>query len=204
MKKVFFIWMAVLLGTAACAEKRVTTADSTALKKRISYFFTLGMGPMIGCNQCQRTGKVASFAASTVHGVRIGKRLFLGAGIGFDSYENWKTLPLFGSASWDLFGKKNKVSVQLDYGYSFAWINNAAKEYGYKRDRGGEIFNPSLGYRINYGAARLSFSIGYKFQRVFSYYEYPIYNSFLPVYGPNTRETRTDMNRIVLAMTVGW
>ena len=182
--------------------------DTAALRKRINYFFTFGMGSMIGCNQCSGTGKVASFTTSTVHGFRIGKRLSLGAGIGFDSYENWKTLPLFGATTWDLFGKKNSVFLQLKYGYAYAWINNQAKEYGYKSDQGGKMVNPSLGYRISYGDMRLSFSLGYKFQRVFSNYEVPIWNSCpycafvsLP---SQKKEVRTDMNRFVFDMTIGW
>ncbi len=206
MKKAFFICVVILLSKASWAEKKTDYTDSTTLKKKVSYFFTFGMGAMIGCNACQSTGNVANFTTSSVHGIQIGKRLSLGAGVGFDSYENWKTMPIFGSASFDLFGRKNKIFSQMNYGYSFAWINNGAKEYGYKNDRGGEMINPSLGYKIKAGTVRLSFSIGYKFQRVFSHYEYPQWLNYeiSSVNISNIKEIRTDMNRIVLGMTVGW
>ena len=110
MKKAFFICVVILLSKASWAEKKTDYTDSTTLKKKVSYFFTFGMGAMIGCNACQSTGNVANFTTSSVHGIQIGKRLSLGAGVGFDSYENWKTMPIFGSASFDLFGRKNKIA----------------------------------------------------------------------------------------------
>ncbi len=202
--------MVILLGNSAFAGREIVERDTAAMKRRINYFFTFGMGSMIGCSQYKTTGKVVSFTASTVHGVRIGKRLSLGAGIGFDSYENWKTMPLFGAAYWDLFGNKNKVFLQLNYGYAFPSINNQAREYGFKKEVGGKMVNPSLGYRINYGDIRLSFSVGYKFQRVFSNYEYPTWSTciwcdFAPRAGsPSTKDVRTDIRRFVIDMTIGW
>ena len=164
---------------------------------------------MIGCEQCRATGKTASFTTSLVQGVRIGRKGSIGAGIGLDAYENWKTVPLFGSASWDLFGKRNKVFVQLDYGYAGAWINKDAQGYGYKKSEGGKMINPLLGYRIQSGNIRFSFSAGYKFQRVFSTYDYPTYNIYpmyyaYPTLTPGTKEIRTDMNRFVVGMAIGW
>ena len=198
----------LLLSNATFAYREIVDRDSTAIRKRTNYFFTFGMGSIIGCNQCKITGKVASLSASTVHGVRVGKRLSLGAGIGFDSYENWKTLPLFGAAAWDLFGNKNKVFLQFRYGYAYAWINNQAKEYGYKSDQGGKMISSSLGYKISYGDIRLSFSVGYKFQRVFSNYEVFNWNACpycaFASLAPQKKEVRTDMNRFVFDMTIGW
>jgi hypothetical protein len=166
------------------------------------------MGAMLGCQQCHATGPTASFTTSLVQGVHIGKKGSMGAGIAFDAYENWKTLPLFGSASWDLFGKKNKFFVQLNYGYAGAWINKDGKTYGYKKSEGGKMINPLLGYRIQSGTVRIIFSAGYKFQRVFATYDYPTYHSD-PIYSsfalpPSTTVVRVDMNRFVMGMAVGW
>jgi hypothetical protein len=116
---------------------------------------------------------------------------------------------VFGSASWDLFGKKNKVFVQMNYGYAGAWINKDMKDYGYKGSEGGKMINPLLGYRIQSGNVRLLFSLGYKVQRVFSrfdyptYYAYPTYDKFAPL-PASTKEIRIDMNRFVVGMAVGW
>jgi len=208
LKKLFVILLVVSVVRTALAVEGTVPSDSSARKRKVSYFFAFGMGAMIGCEQCHATGTNASFSTSVVQGVRIGKGS-MGAGIGLDVYESRKTLPLFGSASWDLFGKKNKVYVQLNYGYAGAWVNKDAKAYGFKSSEGGKMLNPFLGYRIQSGNVRMLFSVGYKFQRVFSRYEYPVYYAN-PTYDsfallpPSTKEIRMDMNRFVVAMAIGW
>ena len=211
MGKLSFVLLAVsiVIVQTPCRAGDQVASDTTLRKSNVTYYFMFGMGAMIGCEQCKTTGTTASFTTSMVHGVRIGRKGSVGVGIAFDAYENWKTLPLFGSASWDLFGKNNKVFVQLNYGYGSAWINkDDAKAYGYKRSTGGKMINPLLGYRIQSGNIRLLFSVGYKFQRVFSnfdyptYYAYPTYASFVPP--PSTKVIRMDMSRFVIGMAVGW
>ena len=208
MKKLFiFLLVAFIVQTARGARSQVAS-DSSLKRSKVTYYFTFGMGAMIGCEQCHTTGKTASFTTSMVHGMRIG-RAAVGVGLGFDAYENWKTLPLFGSGSFDLFGKRNKVFVQLNYGYASAWVNKDVQAFGYKKSEGGKMIHPLLGYRIQSGNARILFSAGYKFQRVLStydyptYYPYPTYDSFAPL-PPSTKEIRMDMNRFVISMAVGW
>jgi hypothetical protein len=208
LKKVFILLLAISLVRTGRAAGPVRS-DSSVRKNSVAYYFSFGMGAMIGCEQCRATGKTASFTTSLVQGVRLGKKGSMGAGIGFDAYENWKTMPLFGSASWDLFGKRNKVFVQLDYGYAGAWINKDVQGYGYKKSEGGKMVNPLLGYRIRSGNVRFLFSLGYKFQRVFSFYNNPTVDIFPEFYAypnlaPSTREIRTDMNRFVVGMAIGW
>jgi len=207
-KKIFILLLVTCLVRTGRAASLVGS-DSSVRRSGVAYYFTFGMGAMIGCEQCRATGTTASFTTSLVQGVRIGRKGSIGAGIGFDAYENWKTVPLFGSASWDLFGKRNKVFVQLDYGYAGAWINKDAQGYGYKKSVGGKVIHPVLGYRIQSGNVRFSFSAGYKFQRVFSRYDYPTYNIFpeyyaYPALSTGTKEIRTDMNRFVVGMAIGW
>jgi hypothetical protein len=209
MKKAIMFCLVVFLGHASVAKGTVVNADTASIRRRISYFFTMGMGTMIGCNECKITGKTAGFTASTTHGLRLGKRLSVGAGIGFDAYEKWKTVPMFSSASWRWLGKKNNVFLQLKYGYAFASLNQDARSFGYANDRGGEMINSSIGYQIGYGDLRLGFSAAYQFQRVFSSYKLPFlyscpYCAFASVMNESTKEIRTDMNRFVLGMTVGW
>ena len=72
------------------------------------YFFNFLSGTLIGSSGMNDKG-LATFSFSTTHGVRLGNRLSVGAGVGFDSYLEWKAVPLFGSLSYDLLGKKNKI-----------------------------------------------------------------------------------------------
>jgi hypothetical protein len=106
--------------------------DTVQNDQQFTYFFNLQVGNLIGCTNCD-VGKEVTFTTSTTHGVIIGKKLRVGAGIGFDSYYNWQTMPLFGSASWDLFGTKNTnaVFLQANYGWAQAWQNKSARGYGF-------------------------------------------------------------------------
>jgi hypothetical protein len=210
LRKLFILLLVATIVQTARGARGQVAADTSLRKSNLTYYFSFGMGAMIGCEQCKATGTTASFTTSMVHGVRIGRKGSVGAGVAFDAYENWKTLPLFGSASWDLFGKSNKVFVQLNYGYASAWINKAdAMAYGYKSSTGGKMINPLLGYRIQSGNVRILFSVGFKFQRVFSsynyptYYAYPTYASFAPL-PPNTKVIRMDMSRLAVGMGISW
>jgi hypothetical protein len=199
MKIPFIVLLLALAAQVGCAVGNPAASDSTLRRNKPAYYFTFGMGAMISRPN-------VNFTTSSVHGVRFG-RASIGAGIGFDAYDGWKTVPLFGSASWDLFGKNNKVFIQLNYGFGAAWIKKEARPFGYAKSQGGKMINPSLGYRMQSGNLRIHFSMGYKFQRVFStydnYYPYPTFDSFMP-YPANTTEIRMDMNRWVIGMAVGW
>jgi hypothetical protein len=140
--------------------------------KKAQYFFTIQVGSLVGCNDCDR-GKDFTFSAATVHGVSVGNKLRLGVGLGFDSYLNWQTLPLFGQASWDLFGSrdKNALFVQMAYGWAHPWFVRSGQYSYYTSDpfqhiEGGRMINPQIGYRIKYYDLRISFSLGYKHQNI--------------------------------------
>jgi hypothetical protein len=180
--------------------------------KRLEYFFNVQAGMLVGCNDCGKT-KDYTFSAATVHGAAIGRKFRAGIGLGFDSYENWQTLPLFGMASWDLIGNKNRnaLFVQMNYGWAHPWFVRDGYYSNYSSDpfsgvSGGRMINPQIGYRIHYYNLKLSLVIGYKFQQIL--YKKPSY------YYPNCPmcdfpqqsldEVTQDMNRVQLIMSVGW
>lgn len=191
--------------------KKIKLIDEGANTKQIGYFFNVQVGSLIGCNNCGQ-GRDATFSAATTHGVTIGKKLRGGLGVGFDSYANWQTLPVFGSVSWDLIGNKNKSAlfIQLNYGWAHPWFvrNNLYNNYTtdpYTGVAGGRMINPSIGYRLKYHDLKLSIGIGYKYQRIF--YKTPQYYvcPFCDVYVPNQNlEITQEINRLQLMMSVGW
>lgn len=188
--------------------------ESAPASKYVGYFFAVQAGTLIGCNSCDQ-GKDVTFSGSTIHGVTVGKKFRAGLGLGIDSYQNWQTLPVFFMASWDVIGNKNKnaLFIQLAYGGAHPWfVRNGA--YGnymydpYSKISGGRMINPQLGYRIKYHDLKLSFVVGYKFQRIFyssNYYQYmgclacDLYT--LPA---NKNDITQDMTRVQLSMSVGW
>jgi hypothetical protein len=178
--------------------------------KLFIYFFNLQVGPLIGCNNCGERKEI-TFTASTIHGITIGKKLRTGLGIGLDSYYSWQTMPLFASASWDLFGTKNTnaLFIQFNYGWAKPWLNESAQtSYGYKSVSGGRMINTQLGYRIKYHDLKISFGIGYKFQRASVHFEYPNYYYWFdgsPIQGrSSTMKIQEDMNRLMFSMAIGW
>lgn len=184
--------------------------DSKTHKRRgIPYFVYFQSGALVGCNDCSEKKEV-SFTASVVHGFSLSKKLRVGAGIGFDSYANWQTLPLFGSVSWDLLGNKNTnaLFLQFNYGWAHPWLNKTARTYGYKEVNGGKMYALSLGYRIRYHDLRLSFALGLKSQDVSSYYEYPTY--YTTITGQvregmaSTQKLEEELKRVQFAMAIGW
>jgi hypothetical protein len=177
-------------------------------RKKFSYFFTMQSGALIGCKDCSFKREV-SFGASTIQGVRIGNKLRLGAGLGFDTFQNWQTLPVFGSASWDLFGNKNRnaLFIQFNYGTAKAWPNKSTVGY-YQEVTGQRMVSTLIGFRIRYYDLRISMGVGSKYQRISASYQYPSYQydiRGLPVEGsPNITTLRESINRLSLMMSIGW
>jgi hypothetical protein len=141
-------------------------SDSSSVSKKIIYFNNFLAGGLVGESE-QGTG----FTFSTIHGIRR-KHLAFGVGVGFDSYLDWKTLPLFGSISFD-FGKvkENAFFIQFNAGYSNAWRIAKQEDWEPKYNvYGGATVSSIIGYRIKTNRFSLYISAGHKFQRVdFSY-----------------------------------
>ncbi len=196
------------------AKHKQKPQEETQSSKSVEYFFNIQTGSLIGCNDCGK-GKEFTFSAATVHGVTIGKKLRAGIGLGFDSYQNWQTLPLYGTVSWDLIGNKNKnaLFLQMAYGWAHPWF---VRDGAYATNTsdpfsgvsGGRMINPQIGYRVNYYNLKLSIAMGYKFQRIRYtnvYYQYlncPMCDYYTTQI--STTDITQDMNRVQLMMSVGW
>jgi len=201
------VGLLLTLAGEVCGQDNVLS-DTLKQNKKMEYFFYLQSGALIGCNECSR-GKEVSFSGATVHGVKLGRRLRVGGGIGIDAYYNWNSLPVFGSISWDLFARKNAFFVLLNYGGTLtSWKYSQFDEYGYKESKGGRMVNPMVGYRITYHDVNISLLAGYKSQKMSSYYEYPSYY-WDPIRGqltgdPMTTKMSRELNRFMISMAIGW
>ncbi len=187
---------------------RASETDSLSRKGSVTYYFSVGMAALQGCEDCKSKGPVTTFSLNTIHGVRIGKRLSVAGGLGYDVYESWNALPMFGVVSWDLFGRrKNRAFLQFEYGYSAAWIRESSQVLNYKSSSGGKMISPLLGYRIHTGTTTITLTMGYKFQRTHSSFAAPMY-TYIPYdfTAPpmGERDVQSDMNRFVAGIGVGW
>ncbi len=196
------------VGLIAFVHGHAQSMNADSIKQnKIEYYFQFQMGALVGCTFCNQ-GKEISFSGSTTHGIKIGKRLRVGAGVGIDSYFNWNTVPAFGSVSWDFPGKRNALFFQFTYGKSLsAWPAQSRYEYGHQKTKAGEVYGFGVGYRIRYEKMRISFGIGSKSQLITSYYAYPTQywrrNSYVAG-EPSTKIIKNELNRLALWMAVGW
>ncbi|MEX2230512.1 MAG: hypothetical protein WD824_00010 [Cyclobacteriaceae bacterium] len=138
----------------------VGQADS--LDSKPSYFLSIYSGGLLG-----KKGKGSAMTVSLIQGVRH-KRFAFGAGIGYDAYTEWRTFPIFGSVAFDLSKGRNRWFIQFNAGYSKAWNPTRPEAALRYDDKGGSIFHPLLGYRIQNGNMVLYLTAGYRFQRLTS------------------------------------
>jgi hypothetical protein len=171
-------------------------SDSIAVSKtKVKYFNNILAGGLFG-----ESGNGAGLSISTTHGIRI-HRVAIGAGLGFDSYLDWKTVPVFGSISFD-FAKirQNAFFVQFNAGYAEARRIDRPEWLVEYKEYGGEMLSPMLGYRISTEKFNLYISGGYKYQKAhFSYNAVP-WSSFVPAAENSVEE---NMNRVVVQIGFG-
>ena len=175
----------------------------------IRYYFNFQMSSLMGCSNCD-TWEEITLSASTLHGISIGKKLRAGVGIGLDTYDQWKTMPVFGSATFDLIGTRNKgaVFVQANYGWAHGWRRPTFNDVGLADVEGGQMMSAQAGYRIRYHDLNIWISVGPKTQRVYSYFEFPtlyVNEKGVVVEGPPHKTTiKQDINRFMISVALGW
>lgn len=204
MKTIVFLIFVVIIPRDAFSQH--LNQDSSVVRK-LEYYFQIQTGALIGCTSCS-DGKQISFSGSTIHGIKVGRKLRVGAGVGLDSYYEWNTIPVFGSVSWDIVGKKNALFAELNYGGTLAsWRYVNFPEYGYQDSDGGTVYSYGLGYRIKYDKIRISAGVSRKTQVMTSYYEYPTYywdNNNYIMGEPSTKTVKNELNRLMVWVAVGW
>jgi hypothetical protein len=161
-----------------------------------SYFNSFQSGGLFG-----EKDKGTSFTFSTIHGVQI-KHFRLGGGVGYDSYQRWRTVPVFAALSFDIARlRENNLFLTVNGGYSAAWFRRQNEfEPEYSRGRG-VMINPSVGYRIKAGKWSVNISAGYKWQRLHYTTSSPYYWGYYADWG-NT-EVKEKIERLVIQMGFG-
>jgi hypothetical protein len=179
-----------------CCQLFAQTDSLAVSKNRIHYYNNFIIGGLLGKSE-QGTG--ASF--SMVHGIRI-NRLALGGGIAFDAYREWKTVPLFGSLTFDFARIKNSAFfIQMNAGYAKAWdVKKDSFEPVYDELSGKGMLNSMIGYRLLLHRYSIYINAGHKFQRIeYSYNPTP----WSSVPGSNTF-VEEDINRVVIQVGFGF
>jgi hypothetical protein len=184
-----------LLGISFSA---LAQTDSTTIRKnRIRYFNNFLAGGLLGDD-----GQGTGFSISTTHGIRI-NRLALGAGVGYDSYYDWRVVPFFGSISYDFARiKSNAFYIQFNTGYSHAERVRREEWLTDYRDYGSKMISTVIGYRITTNKLNIYLAAGHKYQKAnFSYNGLLTWSSFA---GPGSLlATEETMNRVVVQIGFG-
>jgi hypothetical protein len=170
--------------------------SSEPKKNKIVYYNNFLAGGLFG-----EQGQGSGLTVSMTHGVRL-NRFALGAGVGFDSYIDWKTVPIFGSVNFD-FAKirHNAFFVQFNAGYSNA--DRVVKEefLFLTREYGGAMYNSLIGYRIAAQKFRLYIAAGHKYQRTHFSYNAELWSSYYPA---PTLKVEENIHRVVVQIGFGW
>ena len=145
----------------------LATGQSDSSFSRPSYFVSIHAGGLLG-----KKGNGSSLSSALLSGVRY-KHFALGAGIGYDVYNEWRTMPVFGSLGYDFARRAgNPFFVQVNAGYSRGWNPITDEDEFIYETNGGMYFHPLVGYRIRNGRMSAYVTVGYKFQRL-SYEQTP-------------------------------
>lgn len=151
--------LATVLVVAICFLPASAQSDSSSAKP--SWFMTLQGGLVIAKKMVDTAPSI-----SMLQGIRY-QRFALGVGVGYDSYESWRTLPVFSGVSYDLVQTAGHAFfIQMNTGYSPAWRlrrDEVQQEY---KGAGGYFYHPSIGYRAGSGKVSIHISAGYKVQNV--------------------------------------
>lgn len=183
--------------------------DTTQGGRIVAYYFDIGMGMLTGCADCTN-GREFTISMATTHGITVGRKTRIGAGVGVDTYLGWKAVPLFGSVSYDLAGTKNThaIFVQGQYGWGYTWRDSLPYELAPNEVKGGIMFAALMGYRVKYHDLRIAISTGFKQQTAVSVYEM---DTWIPnergemIKGTPTRTTvETTLGRAALNLTFMW
>jgi hypothetical protein len=129
--------------------------------KKPSYFNSFHAGGLFG-----KKGNGSGESFSMIHGIRF-QKFGYGLGVGYDAYQEWRTVPFFASVNLDFRAVgENTFFVRIDAGYAAAWYPNEDEEpFVYDQQRG-PMVHPLLGYRIRSEKFHLYITAGYKFQAI--------------------------------------
>lgn len=194
--RLFFLWIIGFISTPLFAQSKIDSA-----KFSMHYFGTVLSGIQVGCTNCS-TGNQLTASAYLINGVQLSKRFSVGVGIGADSYQQWKTMPLFLHLSEKIAGNKNALLLQLNMGHAWAWFDRQEYTLPNYKQEGGLMVHPAITYQIGLEKWNLNFSVGYKNQPARYSYRYDYQTSQGITY--TEYNIKNEFNRLVIQIGIGW
>lgn len=137
-------------------------SDSLTGTSKVSYYNQFIAGGLFA-----KKGYGSSLSFYTTHGIQY-KHMSIGFGLGFDSYAEWRTLPIFVAIGCALSSDPRKgLFIQLNTGFSKVWDPVTQNNFNQVRpEQLGRFFNPMIGYKIKAEIWSIYIMMGYKFHRI--------------------------------------
>ncbi|HET6539077.1 MAG TPA: hypothetical protein VFG46_01260 [Chryseolinea sp.] len=178
-----------------CISAHAQVDSGVPSKRKVIYYNNFLAGGLLGAS-----GTGSGLTLSTTHGIRI-NWLTLGVGVGYDSYFDWKTVPVFGTIEADFAKvKRNAFFLQFNAGYADARRINREEWITDYKEYGGEMVSLMVGYKIRAEKFSMYVLAGHKFQEAnFSYNPQP-WSSFS---SPPNYSVEENMNRFVVQLGFG-
>jgi hypothetical protein len=188
------------------AAQGATPADSL-IRRESRYFFSVRSG-MALCADCQFDGPSTGYF-STVHGIRMTPGSRLGIGVGVTTAAERMIIPMFGSLSIDLLGKKNKLFAEFNYGFARSPQGSIQAEGWTETVKVKSYWQPSIGYKIRYYDMRIGILAGIQSLKLKRTLTYPSWGwgwgwGTTRPGTPNSTELTYNASRFVIGLSVGW
>ena len=137
------------------------TAQAQEEYPRVRYYNRTSTGILVGGEHYAITGSL-----TTIHGISTGP-LAAGVGVGIEGYQRWRTVPIFGSMSLHFRGaRESGAFIQLDLGHSICTLLPLTEGARVQDREGGFMLNALGGYQVAAGKVLITFSGGYKMQKL--------------------------------------
>jgi hypothetical protein len=186
------------------AAQGATPADSIPRRDN-RYFFSVRSG-MALCTDCRFDGPATGYF-STIHGIRMTPGSRLGVGLGVTTAAARVIIPMFGSLSIDLLGKKNKLFAEFNYGFARS-LNGAIEQEGSTETvKVKSYWQPSIGYKIRYYDMRIGILAGIQSLKLKKTLTYPSWGGGWGIDRtgtPNSTELSYNASRFVIGLSIGW
>jgi hypothetical protein len=199
---------ALVLAFLLCSTGAMAAETDSLKQKPLRYVFTVNTA-MLFCGKCSIEGSLVAMP-TTVHGIQY-KKIRIGAGIGYTSYGSMRTMPYFGSLTYNLYGIKRKhgLFVELNYGGAHAWMSPFMNNERYSNTVTASRFvQISTGYAYHYEKLRLGIQTGFQMLQTERTQTLGVpYNSLWGdveyVTPPTSMEVNYRTNRFFISLSIG-
>jgi hypothetical protein len=159
------------------AQKKDKDEEDEEEKSKINIYHSLEGGVTLG-GQLSNEVFVYKSGLNLLYTIeaQFSSRVFYGAGLGVDKFNEETFYPLFASFRGLLRKKDNTPFLAAHFGYAFATNRNYNGFEGYDFD-GGVLFSPGLGYRFSVGD-KFSGLLGVYYKHQFAKSQYRTYDGF--------------------------